>query len=126
MTIRDTTTAPRLAPAGYAGPGLDRGGDQRGDPAWIAGLAADPRAVLRPLWRDHCLVAGEPPTPLVLTLNAIDGIDPAQLVFLGLDADVPNFAVDLSELPPEEALRRAGADGTADIRSLYTGLPAAE
>jgi NAD+ diphosphatase len=120
MTARDTTAAA----VGYAGLGLDRGGDRREDPAWVAGLVADPRAVVRPLWRDQCLTAGDPPAPL--TLRA-DAVDPAQLVFLGLDDDgVPNFAVDLSDLPLEDALGRTGADGTADIRSLFTGLPAAE
>lgn len=126
MTAEDTTAAPGRMPVGYAGLGLDRGGDRREDPAWVAGLAADPRAVVRPLWRDQCLVAGEPPAPLVLPVGAVDGVDPAQLVFLGLDDGVPNFAVDLSDLPLDEALGRAGADGTSDIRSLFTGLPAAE
>lgn len=123
---RDTIAAPGRQPMGYAGLGLDRGGDRRADPAWIAGLAADPRAIVRPLWRDQCLVAGEPPAPLALPVGTVDGIDPARLVFLGLDEAVPNFAVDLSDLPLDDALARVGADEAADIRSLFTGLPAAE
>ncbi len=42
-------------------------------------------------------------------------------MLLGLDGGVPNFAADLSDLPLEEALERTGADGTADIRALFTG-----
>lgn len=122
MTARETAAAP----VGYAGLGLDRGGDRREDPAWVAGLLADPRAVVRPLWRDQCLTAGQPPAPLVLPVNALNGVDPARLVLLGLDGGVPNFAVDLSDLPLKDALRRAGADGTSDIRALFTGLPATE
>jgi NAD+ diphosphatase len=122
MTAEHTTDAP----VGYAGLRLDRGGDRREDPAWVAGLATDPRAVVRPLWRDQCLVAGEPPAPLVLPVEAVDGVDPAQLVLLGLDDGVPNFALDLSDLPLDDALARVGADGTSDIRSLFPGLPADE
>jgi NAD+ diphosphatase len=39
----------------YAGLGLDRASGRREDPAWVAALAADPRARFRPLWRDQCL-----------------------------------------------------------------------
>jgi NAD+ diphosphatase len=120
VTARHTATAPGSAPLGYAGLGLDRGGDRRADPEWVAGLAADPRAVVRPLWRDQCLVAGDPPVPLVLPAG---GVEPERLVFLGLHDGVPNFAADLSDLAEDDALARVGADGTADVRSLYTGLP---
>jgi NAD+ diphosphatase len=115
---------PGIAGAGpipYAGLGLDRAGDRRADPAWVTGLAADPRAVVRPMWNDECLVAGG--TPVVLPAA---GWDAARLVLLGLDGDVPTFAADLSGLPKDEALARTGADGTADIRTLYAGLPAEE
>ncbi|MDN3354830.1 NAD(+) diphosphatase [Actinomadura sp. DC4] len=116
-------TAPGLAPVGYTGLGLDRGGDQRADPSWVAGLAADPRAVVRPLWRDQCLTAGEPPVPLVVPAERVD---PEDLVFLGSGDGVPTFAADLSDLSRDEALERVGADGTADIRALFAGLPAGE
>jgi NAD+ diphosphatase len=119
-----TPLSPGLARLGYAGCGLDRGGDRRADPEWVAGLAADPRAVVRPLWRDRCLVSGDPPVPLVLPAGAVD---PDRLVFLGQDdGGVPNFAADLSDLPEDEALARVGAGRTADIRALYPGLPPGE
>lgn len=116
--------SPGLERLGYAGSGLDRGGDRRADPEWVAGLAADPRAVVRPLWRDQCLVSGDPPAPLVLPAGAVDT---ERLVFLGQGGDgVPNFAADLSDLPQDEALASVGADGTADVRALYPGLPPGE
>jgi NAD+ diphosphatase len=123
VTARDVTAAPGLGPLGYAGLGLDRGGDRRADPEWVAGLAADPRAVVRPLWRDQCLVVGEPPAPLVLPAHRLD---PERLVFLGLHDGVPNFAADLSDLAEDDALARVGADGTADVRSLYPSVPPEE
>jgi NAD+ diphosphatase len=105
----------------YAGLDFDRAGARRQDPAWVAGLVADPRAVVRPLWRDECLVSGD--RPLVAPVG---GLDPASLVLLGLDGDVPNFAVDLSNLDHDAALTLVGADDTADIRSLFASLPATE
>jgi NAD+ diphosphatase len=110
----------------YAGLSLDRATDRRSDPAWVAGLTTDPRARVRPLWRDQCLVAGEPPAPGKLPVGAMAGAGPAGLVLLGLDGQAPEFAVDLSDLPLEDALRATGATAAADIRSLFGGLPASE
>ena len=116
-----------LAPAvPYAGLELDRATDRREDPAWAAALAAEPRARVRPLWRDQCLVAGDPPLPVSLTVAALGDADPHRLVLLGLDGGTPEFAVDLSDLTLADALAAAGADAAADIRSLFAGLPASE
>jgi NAD+ diphosphatase len=107
----------------YAGPGLDRATDRRADPAWVAALAAGGRAQVWPLWRDQCLVAGDPPVPVALPAG---GLDPAGLVLLGLRGDVPHFTADLSGLALADALARTDADAAADIRSLFSGLPAAQ
>src|SRR5579863_7848685 len=115
----------------YAGLSLDRATDRRADPAWVAARAADGRARVWPLWRDQCLVAGDPPVPVTLAAGAAGGLDPAGvgpagLVLLGLDGDVPYFTVDLSDLSLADALARTGADAAADIRSLFGGLPAGQ
>ena len=110
----------------YAGLRLDRATDRRDDTAWVVALAAEPRARVRPLWRDQCLVAGDPPVPLVLKVGAVHGADPHRLVLLGLDDGTPEFAVDLSDLTLEDALASTGADAASDIRSLFADLPAAE
>jgi len=107
----------------YSGLRLDRGGDRRGDDDWVAAVAADPRARVRPLWRDQCLVAGDPPVPVMLTVGAI-GVETAELVLLGVDDAGPQFAADLSELSTDDALVRAGADAVVDLRSLFGSLPA--
>jgi len=111
------------SPPPYSGVRLDRGGDRRGDEAWLASVAADPRARVRPLWRDECLVAGDPPVPVLLTVDEI-GADTAQLVLLGVDDAGPQFAIDFSELSSADALARTGADAVVDLRSLYASLPA--
>jgi NAD+ diphosphatase len=115
-----------VAAVPYNGLGLDRATGRRDDPAWVAALAAAPLARVWPLWRDQCLIAGDPADPVVLPVGAVDGADPARLVLLGLDDGVPDFAVDLSDLSLEDALASAGADATADIRTLFAGLPAVQ
>jgi NAD+ diphosphatase len=122
----------------YAGLDLDRAGGRRDDPAWVAGLAADPRAEVWSLWHDQILVAGDPPAPVTRPASVTPSAsvtgpapgaaiqDPAGLVLLGLDDRVPHFAADLSELPLADALALAGADAAADIRSLFTGLTAGQ
>lgn len=111
--------------APYAGLSLDRLTERREDPGLVAALAADPKARVVPMWRDQCLVTGDPPSPLVLPADAIDDAGQAQLVLLGLDNETPYFAVDLSDLGPGEALERVRADAAADIRTMFAGLPAA-
>jgi NAD+ diphosphatase len=110
----------------YAGLGLDRAPGRREDAAWVAALAAGPRARIWPLWRDECLVTGDPPAPRVLTPATVGLAGAEEPVLLGLDDGIADFAVDLSGLTRQEALARAGAEATADIRSLFAGLPAAQ
>lgn len=110
----------------YSGLGLDRAVGLRGDPDRLAALAADRRGRIWSLWRDQCLVSGDPPAPVVLPGGTVDGIDPGRLVLLGLDQDgAPDFAIDLSDLTQQDALAAVGADTVADTRSLFAGLPAA-
>ena len=106
----------------YSGNPLDRAAARRSDDAWLAAALADPRARLLPMWRDLCLVDGDRP----VTLNG--GERPAAGVadvFLGLDGDVPVFAVDLSALDEADALAATGATGTRDVRALFSTLDAA-
>jgi NAD+ diphosphatase len=126
MVPSASSAAARAAAVPYAGLGLDRVTGRRDDPAWVAGLAADPRARVRPLWRGQCLVAGNPPAPLDRLAGRPGGSGPDRLVLLGLDHGIPEFAVDLSDLGLDEALGAAGADAAADLRSLYASLPAAQ
>lgn len=109
----------------YAGLGLDRLPERREDPGSVAALAGDPTSRVVPMWRDRCLVAGDPLSPLVLPAATIDDADRARMVLLGLDDNTPYFAVDLSDLGPDEALEHVGADAAADIRAVFAGLPAA-
>ena len=105
----------------YAGLGLDRAADRREHPGWVAAQVADSRARVWPMWRDQCLVVGDPATPVALSAERVD---PGQLVLLGVGDGVPQFALDLSGLELGDALAIAGADGVADVRALFGGLTA--
>ncbi len=91
----------------YNGLALDRG--RRADDAW---LAAAGRRVLA-FWRDRCLVAGGRPAEVRTDREA---------VFLGAAGDTAVFAVDLSELASDAAVREAGADDAVDVRTLFPRL----
>ncbi len=94
----------------FTGNPLDRRSDKRGDMAWLAEQHQAARVL--PLWRLNVLVAGTPllsaaalPHALAKALAAPD----AASVFLGLDGEVPLFALDVSgtaEAP--EALKQYG------------------
>jgi NADH pyrophosphatase-like rudimentary NUDIX domain len=112
----------------YSGGPLDRASYRRADPDWIAGLLGDASAArLVPVWRDHCLVSGDPPLPVMSAdpsrQATLRGLSPP--VFLGLDGTAGVFAVDLSSLPQERALRAAGAERMLDVRRLVGRVPPA-
>lgn len=92
----------------YNGLALDRG--RRTDPDWLAAARADGRVLA--FWRDRCLVAGGVPVHVTTSREA---------VYLGA-GDTGVFAVDLSDVDEDVALREAGADTAVDIRALFTGL----
>src|SRR5580692_3471884 len=108
----------------YTGVGLDRGTDRREDAGWVAGLVAGGRGRVWALWRDQCVVAGDPAEPVAVPVGAVGAAERDRLVLLGVSDGVPEFAVDLSELALLDALARVGADGVADIRVLFSGLAA--
>ena len=76
---------------------LDRGGDQRNDPEWLAARQADPRASAIVLWHGRVLVEHRPPDDrlAVLSLAVARGLYPINEVFLGFMGEQPVFAVEL-------------------------------
>jgi NAD+ diphosphatase len=132
----------------YSGAIIDRAANQRSDPAWVdATLAAD-GARLIPMWRDRCIVAGEPPVPVIVPAAEARAVlsAAAEVVFLGLDDHGGIFAADLSpagEAPAREApageasageapageawaAKVAGGERALDVRSLAGALRPAE
>ncbi len=103
----------------YTGGLLDRAAEFRRDPAWLSERLGDPTSRFVPVWRDRNLVReGAGSDPLFLSSESVRGLPDtgSAPVFLGLEAGVAYFALDLSALeeapPVAEAafvdLRQAG------------------
>ncbi|SVD28624.1 uncharacterized protein METZ01_LOCUS381478, partial [marine metagenome] len=87
----------------YAGGNLDRSGDLRKDNAWVVGQFGNPDARIILVWKDKNLVEGRadcntPAIPIFYERRrTIDLIGSSkESVFLGMDGDIPVFAVDVS------------------------------
>ncbi|MCA9612380.1 MAG: NAD(+) diphosphatase [Sandaracinus sp.] len=98
---------------------IDRAAHRRTHPHWLEEALRAPEARLLLVWRDRSLLGGEGRVPEPVFVPAAAHPDltvDRDVVFLGIDAHGPLFAVDLSErdevTPPEgrfEDLRMAGA-----------------
>jgi len=115
----------------YTGLALDRAGPSRADQAWIGTQLGRQDLSLVPFWRDKCLTRDGRPVVLQRAERAgrADEVMAAaggEAVFLGLAADAPVFAADLSGLDRAEAVALAGADDDADVRALIADISRAE
>jgi NAD+ diphosphatase len=78
----------------FAGAFVDRSGERRKDPEWLAEAAISDDARFVPVWGSRCLVGGDPPHALLLRRAQVaEFIDEENLVFLGLFRNQPAFAV---------------------------------
>jgi NAD+ diphosphatase len=112
----------------YSGGFLDRASDRRTDPGWAAMLLDAPGTRLIPLWRDYCLVSGDPPAPVTALRPGRHQAarEVGTPLLLGLDGPAGVFAVDLSPLDEERAVGIAGADRVGDLRAFADTLSGAE
>jgi NAD+ diphosphatase len=100
----------------FAGATLDRASVQRKDPEWLAAMAASPTRRGIGAGRDQVLVAGDD-SALALARLAPTEDQLAAPILLGLDGDVPLFAIDLDR----EAARERPADDGSWGREGETG-----
>jgi NAD+ diphosphatase len=112
----------------YSGSVIDRAGNQRSDPGWVDAIMAADGARLIPMWRDQCIVSGEPPVPVMLPVARAAAVlnAAAETVFLGLDEDGGIFAADLSPVRETQAVEAADGERVLDVRSLVSVLRPAE
>lgn len=78
----------------FAGAYVDRTGERRKDPDWLAEASASADSVFMPVWRHRCLVQDDGgTTTLCLVTRSETGLDDeSELIFLGLYQDRPVFA----------------------------------
>jgi len=78
----------------FAGAFVDRSGERRKDPEWLASAARSPTSRFVPVWGDRCLVGGDPLAAILLQRKQIENfVDDQDLIFLGIFRDHPAFAV---------------------------------
>ena len=105
----------------FAGAFVDRNGERRKDPDWLAQALSRKETRFVPVWGDRCLVGGDPPGAVLLERVQVDGlIRDDNVIFLGLFRNQPAFAVAVSHNmdPPYAELGEF-----KDLRFLGTVLP---
>ena len=77
----------------FAGAFVDRSGERRKDPEWLAGAVRSSASRFVPVWGDQCLVGGEPLEAILLSrIQVENSVDDRDLIFLGIFRDQPAFA----------------------------------
>jgi len=111
----------------FAGNPLDRAGDRREDPAWLAEQAANPEALALAIWNGGPLIEDHPEGPRLAWWDRppARALSPGHEVFLGLWKDEPVFAVELEGSDPAQALL-GGLGAFHDMRSAAAMLPGPE
>lgn len=108
----------------FAGAFVERTGERRKDPDWLAEALADGNSRFLPVWGDRCLAGGNPPGVVLLERATIaDHVDDDNVIFLGLFRNHPAFAVAIDggiEAPFQDI------GEFRDLRYLGTVLPADE
>lgn len=105
----------------FAGAFVDRSGERRKDPDWLADAIRGDDSRFVPIWGEQCLVGGDPARSPLLNRNQVEGlVDDRELVFLGLFRDQPTFAlaIDADGEPPFAELGEFH-----DLRYVGTVLP---
>ena len=109
----------------FAGAFVDRSGDRRKDPDWLARAVVSEEARFVPVWGDRCLVGGDPLHAVRLTRPQIEGqIEEHNLIFLGLFRNQPVFALAVGREPGSvEAPPFQEFGSFENLRFLGTRLP---
>jgi NAD+ diphosphatase len=114
----------------FAGSPLDRAGDRRQDPEWVAAQLADPTALAAVIWNGQPLVEGGAGQRRIAYVEADFGRrlagTPERLLFLGMNGDVPVFAIDLEDAADPTAGPLAGRGEFVDLRTVAPDLPLPE
>lgn len=105
----------------FAGAFVERSGERRKDPEWLARAAKSPECRFVPVWTDRCLVGGDPLQAILLDRRQVgDLVDDERLIFLGLFRNRPAFAFALAD---EGTVPFAELGEFQDLRFLGTVLP---
>ena len=105
----------------FAGAFVDRSGERRKDPDWLAEAMSAHGTRFVPVWGDRCLVGGDPPGAVLLERAQIDPfIEEHNVIFLGLFRNQPAFAVSIDR---DQYAPFTDLGEFKDLRFLGTVLP---
>ena len=105
----------------FAGAFVDRNGERRKDPDWLAEALSSNETRFVPVWGDRCLVGSDPPGAVLLDRGQINShIRDDNVIFLGLFRNQPAFAVSISR---DLDAPFAELGEFKDLRFLGTVLP---
>ena len=105
----------------FAGAFVDRSGNRRKDPDWLASAMVSEDSRFVPVWGEQCLVGGDPLAAVMLKRHQVNNfIHDHEPIFLGLFRDRPAFAlvIGIDANPPFAELGEFH-----DLRYLGTVLP---
>jgi NAD+ diphosphatase len=104
----------------FAGAFVDRSGERRKDPEWLADALRSDDSRFVPVWHDQCLTAGDPIGTVLLTRQQLGrSVDEHELIFLGVFKDHPTFAISFDG----EDVPFADRGEFHELRYLGTVLP---
>lgn len=108
----------------FAGNPLDRAGDLRNDPDWLAERAADPEALAMVLWEGRPLLEthGTETRLAWLSLTHARAVVPDRELFLGLWKQAPVFAVEVEGSIDPTSGPLAGLGAFAEMREAAAVL----
>jgi len=105
----------------FAGAFVDRSGERRKDPDWLAEAMSAHGTRFVPVWGDRCLAGGDPPGAVLLERAQIEAfIGGENVIFLGLFRNQPAFAVSIER---DQEAPFADLGEFKDLRFLGTVLP---
>lgn len=108
----------------FAGAYVDRSGQLRKDPKWLADAVRSSDSLFVPVWKDRCLATGEPFHTVLLKRDVVEHyVDEHETIFLGLYRDEPAFAINVGG---EEDAPFADLGQFRDLRYLGSVIPADE
>ncbi|MGZ9113018.1 MAG: NAD(+) diphosphatase [Brevundimonas sp.] len=107
----------------FSGNPLDRAGDLRNDPEWLAEQAAGPDAVAMVLWEGRPLIEAGEPRLTWLALPHARAVAGERELFLGLWKGAPCFAVDIEGSADPAAGPLAGLGAFHEMREAAAMLP---
>ncbi len=82
----------------FAGAFVDRSGERRKDDEWLAQALQSDDSRFIPVWKEQCLVHGEPPAAVLLRREQLPRpVDEHDLIFLGIFREHPTFAFESDE-----------------------------